>query len=255
MKQAGISNAIDMSACFILRLLRCVWLVACLGLVSAQINAAEDSATENSSAQYRFDRAAIVVVKVLGRQDFCSGVVVGANEVLTATHCVYDLKTQTVYPASTIKIGMGDKIAAGDIAEDSVHWFSAATISMPAASIKTVDDFLGNDITRITTANTLPVTPLSMASFTPGSSSGAHLIAWGFGEDEWGYYGIKKSRPLVTPTVQGNLISFSSGACRGDSGGPVLNDKYQVVGIISLSKVRHCVSAGIRIAQRVDGFK
>lgn len=216
-------------------IIRSLFTVLCLALCSNQINAASDIG---------FDSNAIVVIKITGHKDFCSGVVVADNELLTATHCVYDLKLQTYYPARMIEIGIGDNIT-----DDDVQWFSAEEISSkPSATIKTVSDFLGNDIVRITTASKLPVQPVSLASYPYPDSA---LVAWGFGEDEWGYYGIKKSQLLESPTLDGNLISFSSGACRGDSGGPVLNAMNQIVGIISVSKVRHCVSVGQRIAQRV----
>lgn len=56
---------------------------------------------------------------------------------------------------------------------------------------------------------------------------------------------------LEDPIIEHGLIAFSAGACQGDSGGPVLDDKHQVVGVVSLSEVPHCVSQGRRIAQRV----
>lgn len=206
---------------------------------------AQQASSQEKIAQYRFDSNAIVAIKITGRQDFCSGVVVGANEVLTATHCVYSLKAQTYYPPNTVKIGIGDNIENADI-----QWFNVTGISSkPAATIKSVNDFLGNDVVLLITADILPVTPVSIASNTHSNTA---LIAWGFGEDEWGYYGIKKSRQLENPTLEDKLISFTAGACRGDSGGPILNAKNQIVGIISVSKVRHCVDAGERFAQRVS---
>ena len=220
-------------------IIRSLITLVCLGFCSHQISAASDIG---------FDSNAIVAVKVTGQNDFCSGVVVGANEVLTATHCIYDLKSRTYYPSRMIAVGIGDNVE-----NSNVQWFGVAEISSrPSATITTVSDFLGNDIVRITTANVLPVTPVSIAPDAPSRlPSDSPLMAWGFGEDEWGYYGIKKSRQLENPTHEGSLIFFSSGACRGDSGGPVLNSRNQIVGIISVSKVRHCVNAGQRIAQRI----
>ncbi|AUM12924.1 trypsin-like serine peptidase [Ketobacter alkanivorans] len=205
------------------------------------------SNVQQVKAEHRFDSNAIVAIKITGQQDFCSGVVVGANEVLTATHCVYSLKAQTYYPTNIIKIGMGNNISTNDF-----QWFNVTGISStPTATIKTVNDFLGNDVVRLTTADLLSVTPVSIASDIDSNQA---LIAWGFGEDEWGYYGIKKSRQLENPTPEDDLIAFSAGACRGDSGGPVLNAKNQIVGIISVSEVRHCVETGKRFAQRIGAI-
>jgi len=213
-------------------------------LVYLSINA------HQASADTDFDSNAVVAVKIVGKKDFCSGVVVGADEVLTATHCVYDLKTQTYYPTNTMKVGVGDNIVDVSVEDDGIQWFDVSRISSkPSATIKTVSDFLGNDIVSLTTTSVLPVTPTTMASYT---SPKTPLTVWGFGEDEWGYYGIKKSRPLENATIDEKLITFSAGACRGDSGGPVLNARNEVVGIVSVSKVPHCVNAGERIAQRIS---
>ena len=234
-----------MSANFIMRLFnRFLLVMLYLGVSVNQASAAPVFETGYKNTQYGFDSNAIVAIKITGKKDFCSGVVVGANEVLTATHCVYGLKAQTYYPSNTVKIGVGDNVL-----HDSVQWFDVAKISpRSSATIKTVSDFLGNDIVSLTSTKTLPVTPVPIVSYT---SKNIPLTAWGFGEDEWAYYGIKKSRPLENAALDEKLISFSSGACRGDSGGPVLNTRNEVVAIISVSKVPHCVDAGKRIAQRI----
>lgn len=197
-----------------------------------------------ASATPIFDSNAIVAIKVMGKKDFCSGVVVGTSEVLTATHCIYDLRAKTYHSPRTVRIGIGENIA-----DDSTQWFEVIEIaSKPSARITTAGDFLGNDIVRLTTAGKLAVTPVTIAS---DPAPNTMLIAWGFGEDQWGYYGIRKSRPLENPMLDDKLISFASGACRGDSGGPVLNARNQVVGIISVSEVQHCVEPGKRFAQRI----
>ena len=214
-------------------LIRFILLVACLNIGIQSTYAGSD-----------FDSNAIVVIKVSGKKDFCTGVVVGANDVLTATHCIYELGAQTYYPPNTINIGIGDNIT-----EDDIQWFAVTKISYkPSAAITNVNDFLGNDIVRLTTPGSLPVTPVAIAS---GTDSNTALTAWGFGEDEWGYYGLKKSRPLENSTFDDKMIAFTSGACRGDSGGPILNASNHLVGIISVSEVRHCVESGNRFAQRV----
>lgn len=215
-----------------------------LGFNAHQASATPVFETLYKNTQSSFDSNAVVAIKIVGKSDFCSGVVVGANEVLTATHCVYALENRTYYPSNTVKIGIGDNIT-----HDDVQWFDVTKISSShSVTIKTVSDFLGNDVVSLTTTRMLPVTPVPIASYTHKNTS---LIAWGFGEDEWGYYGIKKSRLLENTTLDDKLISFSSGACRGDSGGPILNTRNEVVAIISVSKVPHCVNVGKRIAQRI----
>lgn len=199
----------------------------------------------NDAAQQKFDTQAIVSVKVKGRTDFCSGVVVAPTEILTATHCVYDLTEQEFFPTTAIKIGIGENIFSSEF-----YWINVSEIGIQStAPIKTVNDFLANDVVRLFISEPLSIQPLQIARSIDSKST---FFAWGFGEDQWGYYGIRKSRLLEEPTIENKFISFVSGACRGDSGGPVLDAEGQVVGIVSMSAIRHCVNKGRRIAQRVD---
>lgn len=200
-----------------------------------------DNADNNSPA---FDKNAIVAVKVKGAKDFCSGVVVAPNQVLTATHCVYNLRNKEYFPAISIQIGFGENLF-----DENFQWVDVQSIEHNSADkIETVRDFIGNDITRLTTSLSLPAKPLKIASVLQPASS---LYAWGFGEDQWGYYGLKKSRLLEEKSIEAHAITFSTGACRGDSGGPVLDNNNQIVGIVSMSLVPHCVEKGKRIAQRL----
>lgn len=205
--------------------------------------ALSNSESEDSSTDI-FDRKAVVAVKVKGNNGFCSGAVVAGNKVITATHCVYDLKRQRYFASEAIVVGIGENIFSADI-----RWLAISDIETGAmTAIQTVSDYLRNDLVVLNVAEPIPVKPLLIASTLNADSS---LHAWGFGEDEWGYVGIRKSRLLKDPAFEQGLIVFSSGACQGDSGGPILDDKHQVVGIVSLSEVPHCVNQGRRIAQRV----
>lgn len=213
-----------------------------LAIVFLQIPVTKAEANDTDSEA--FDRNAIVAVKVKGAEDFCSGVVVAPNEILTATHCVYNLRDKEYFPVTSIQIGFGENLF-----DEHFLWVDVkAIMNNPLSEIKTVSDFVNNDVIRLTTNVSLSAKPLQIASTLEPASA---LYAWGFGEDQWGYYGQKKSRPLEEKFIETHTIAFSAGACRGDSGGPVLDDNSQIVGIVSMSLVRHCVEEGRRIAQRV----
>jgi V8-like Glu-specific endopeptidase len=201
---------------------------------------------EQNSVQEGLDRRAIVAVRVAGRSGFCSGALVSDNKVLTATHCVYDLVRKKYFSAADIQVGVGENILSDDFS-----WFPIRAIEADSrVAIRSEGDYLNNDVISLILSEPQSIQPLAIASPSEVVAI-SELHAWGFGEDEWGYFGIRKSRPLCGALVESGLITFSSGACRGDSGGPVLNALYQVVAVISLSEVRHCVEQGRRIAQRV----
>ena len=191
------------------------------------------------------DVQAIVSVKVKGRKDFCSGVVVAPNQILTATHCVYSLSQQAFFPAKAIRIGIGENMFTSNF-----YWVNVSELSVESdVRIETVNDFLTNDVVRLITSEPLNMQPLKIATSINAKSS---FFAWGFGEDQWGYYGIRKSRLLEEPSIENKFISFMAGACRGDSGGPIVDNEGLVVGIVSMSAMQHCVNKGRRLAQRVD---
>ncbi len=200
------------------------------------------------SEPYTFDSNAIVIVKVKGSANFCSGVIVGSNTILTATHCVFSLSDNKYFPPSQLQIGIGNNVF-----DNQTQWLKVTQITaLHTIPLQTVNDFLSHDIIQLTSPTPNTITPLKLARLIDPNST---LVAWGFGEDEWGYFGLKKSRKLTEVSIDSKFVHFLSGACRGDSGGPILNTKNQVVGIVSMSEKQHCVNTGPRLAQRITFTK
>lgn len=222
-----------------------VFNVIILLLVLLPVAAAQSaSSARDNSHPAVFDPRAVVAVRVKGRSGFCSGALVTQNTILTATHCVYDLSKRNYFAAGDLQVGVGENIFSDDFS-----WFAVAAVEIDSADvIRSETDYLKKDIVHLILSQPQTIRPLVVANTLDNPSS---LVAWGFGEDEWGYLGLLKSRPLENPQIEPELITFSAGACRGDSGGPILDSKFRVVGVISLSLVPHCVERGRRIAQRV----
>ncbi len=190
-----------------------------------------------------FNSNAIVAIKVKGEKNFCSGVLISPTQVLTATHCIYHMKTQRYASIEHIKVGIGENLF-----DKSFEWKPISkTGKLPKETFYSTEEFIERDIVQLFLQDPVPITPITLAKEIDNDAS---FYAWGFGEDQWGYMGIKKSRQLVNAKVEDTVISFTSGACRGDSGGPILDSENRLVAIISLSRVPLCVEEGKRIAQR-----
>ena len=191
-----------------------------------------------------FNPNAIVAIKVKGEKSFCSGVLISPTQVLTATHCIYHMKTQRYALTEDIKVGIGENLFG-----ESFEWKPIIkTGKLPKDIFYSTEEFIDRDIVQLFLKDPVFITPITLAQKIDNEAA---FYAWGFGEDQWGYMGIKKSRPLVNAEVKDKVILFTSGACRGDSGGPILDSKNQLVAIISLSRVRLCVEEGERIAQKI----
>lgn len=191
-----------------------------------------------------FDPKAVVAIKVDKQKGFCSGAVISPTEIITATHCIYNLKEKHYFPINRIQYGIGKNIE-----DASFNWLPIKEIKKQTLKFaQSAEDFIGKDIVVLSAAIPPQIKPIA---FAQSHTTHKKPVAWGFGEDQWGYFGRKKSRPLKNVSYEEKHIIFTSGACRGDSGGPVLNNNHELVGIISISEQRHCVSDGRRLAQRI----
>ncbi|MGI6523772.1 MAG: S1 family peptidase [Bdellovibrionota bacterium] len=139
-------------------------------------------------------------------QSLCSGVIIGSNAVITATHCF----AQDGITAATLRT------------KDGVY---------PVTEVVVAPDFFSNDvalfndiaIVRTETPLNLPVLPLlssiQIEPFTP-------LLVFGFGLNEAGDYGVLRSGVIYPDEITPNhIIDFVEGdqnTCIGDSGGPVV---------------------------------
>ncbi len=197
---------------------------------------------------YEIDPNAIVVVEVKGKNDFCSGALVSKNNVLTARHCVEDLTHNKVFDSSSVRVGYGENRFSNEF-----KWLLVKNIDVyNNIPIDSAEQLLGKDLAMLTLENTVPFTPLEISQNSLEKNENTRLKIWGFGEDYLGYIGYRKLKTISYLKDQGNLILFNGGACRGDSGGPILNDKNQIVGIVSIGTTHHCVRSALRYGQRIN---
>jgi secreted trypsin-like serine protease len=186
--------------------------------------------------------AFILATDETGKGFSCSGTVVSPNVVLTAGHCVQDLSTGKITPASEYKVVTG----ATDVTDSSTRQLSdvSQAIVYPRFSRTTVQGDAG--LLILSTPTTAPAIPLATAADrslyrerTPITIAGWGLTA-GSAKDaptalRWGITYVQSHRycarqvafyyPFFAASSQLCAIEpphFSVGTCHGDSGGPTL---------------------------------
>lgn len=165
-----------------------------------------------------------VVAIVAGGEHLCSGVVVGASEVLTAAHCVR-ADGEDLSPTQ-LRILVGDSID------------EATTIDV--LDVRIVDE--ARDVALVSTATT-PSAPAAELSTIPMAVEEPYT-AVGYGRDTEGRSGTRRrldeQRVICVGATcssadvdvdQGQFIG-SGGVCRGDSGGPAIIEGGLVAGIV-----------------------
>lgn len=215
---------------------RCL-LLAVLAATATGIPAAR-AIVGDAPAAPAFLASAIVTV-VGSRGNFCSGVAVSRQVVMTAAHC---LRPDANYKIVIRDQGREPRLA--DIVEIERHpRFDAAAIRMHRATA---------DVALARLAEPLPpsVAPARVGAPREPILAGARFTIVGIGVAREGAGrsgGVARAADLVATGRPGNLqirlidpaaASSGRGACTGDSGGPVFEDqdgRAVVVGLISWS--------------------
>jgi len=166
-----------------------------------------------------------------GSIGLCSGTVIAANAVLTASHCLLDTSSITIV-ANDRKISPSKIYSAPGFREDS----SVNAIFNDLAILKTSEP-IG-----------LPALPI-LASRSPANNE--TVTIYGYGLDESGDFGALKSGEMILSSVTSNHLfadytGKGSNACNGDSGGPatysVTNEAGNSVGVA----VAGIISSGLK---------
>jgi secreted trypsin-like serine protease len=204
----------------------------------------------------------------------CTGTVVAPRVILTAGHCVQDIESGQLTPASDFAVATG----VADLATVGAANVSRVTQALVNPAFK--PSVLRGDAALLVLATPTSAPPIALASAADGSLYAAgtslSLAGWGLtspnAKDITGvlrsassvvqstaYCKSKVGRyyPFFAPATQLCAVdppSYSSGTCHGDSGGPAIaraNGVPVQVGITSLGEAK-CSTKLPDVFTRVD---
>jgi V8-like Glu-specific endopeptidase len=206
--------------------------VACSAEVSSSSSNEADDPIVGGSA----DRGHRAVVAIRIGESLCTGSLVAPNVVLTARHCVSETQTSIVCddrPGAQI---LGDRDPRSMLVYTGESANGTPVARGHALVVPSSLRLCGADAAALVLdRNVIGITPLRISS---PPSSGAKVMAVGYGQQgPWGESGWKRKRSVRVLDVGRMEIAVSEGVCPGDSGGPLLDSKGAIVGIVSRGRV------------------
>ena len=170
------------------------------------------------------------IVRVVGAVS-CTGTLIADDLVLTAHHCV-------------VEHGLDGKVLHRDLAPESIHvelggddlpWGDVAVRALvtPACGYEQGD----GDLAILVLNRKLVGMPTFEPQIHAAPPMGEEVSPWGFGRCARSSRAVHRESRLggKIDTLRAGVFSADASICPGDSGGPVLNAKREVLGVISAS--------------------
>jgi hypothetical protein len=202
--------------------------------------------------------AVVAVVESMpetGSGSLCSGTVIGPYQVLTAKHCVVDEQGKP-YPVSAFVVAVGDDLTRKSGVSEVTR---VSEIHTPPGTDIEASVTRGDDIAILLLSTRISVAPLAVSATDPELGSEVEIV--GFGRTIPGVSratdsGIKYRGAMEVTDIDARLLQTegSSSACEGDSGGPVLDEDSEVIGIVSFGLDMSCYGSTL-ISTRVSHHK
>jgi hypothetical protein len=243
-------------------------LASLLGTLAACESASIDSTTApevdvttqtviDGERERGFDAVVAVVESMpeTGSGSLCSGTVIGPYQVLTAKHCVVDEQGKP-HPASAFVVAVGDDLTTRSGVSELIGVSEVRTT--PGADLE-ASVSRGDDIAILLLSRRISVAPIAISTTVPEIGSEVAIVGFGRtmpGVSSASDSGIKYRGAMEVIDVDPRLLQTdgSSAACEGDSGGPVLDENSEVIGIVSFGLDTGCYGS-VLISTRVSRHK